>query len=180
VPATYFPAVIDRSASGFGVSFPDFPGLIASGATIGEACLQAEQALAMHVDAMVKDKDAIPSPSDLDAIELVEGSDDVARVMVRADIPAKVERVLVSIDANLLRAIDASAQNRSAFLADAARAYLGGIVASGITGQGDLATMNTGDIEQIYGLKRKKLARPLSTATQSIIDATDAAADFSR
>ncbi len=124
MPATYYPAIIDRSASGFGVTFPDFPGCVANGTTVGEACLQAEQALALHVEAMVKDKDAIPAPSDLDAIEDVEGADDVARVMVRVEVPAKVERVLVSIDANLLRAIDAAAPNRSAFLAEAARAAL--------------------------------------------------------
>jgi predicted RNase H-like HicB family nuclease len=156
MPATYFPAVIDRSASGFGVTFPDFPGLIANGATISEACLQAEQALALHVEGMVKDKDAIPAPSDIDAIEAVEGADDVARVMIRADVPTKVERVLVSMDANLLRAIDAAAPNRSAFLCEAARAHLGGIVAAAITGQGELATMNRADLEREYGLKPKR------------------------
>lgn len=129
MPATYYPAVIDRSASGFGVTFPDFPGCVANGATINEACVHAEQALALHVEAMVKDKDAIPAASEIDAIEEVEGADDVARVMVRAEVPAKVERVLVSLDANLLRAIDAVAPNRSAFFADAARARLDGISA---------------------------------------------------
>jgi predicted RNase H-like HicB family nuclease len=156
MPATYYPAIIDRSASGFGASFPDFPGVIANGATIGETCLQAEKALGMHLDAMVKDKDAIPAPSDLDAIEDIDGADDVARVMVRADVPAKVERVLVSIEANLLRAIDAVAQNRSAFLSDAARVHLNGIVAAAIDGQGELATMNRADLEMQYGLKRKR------------------------
>lgn len=154
MPATYYPAVIDRSASGFGVTFPDFPGCVANGATVGEACLQAEQALALHVEAMVKDKDTIPAPSDLDSIEAVDGADDVARVMVRAEVPSKVERVLVSIDANLLRAIDAAAPNRSAFIADAARAHLGGVVAAAIIGQGQLATMNTSDLERLYGLQR--------------------------
>lgn len=124
MPATYYPAVIDRSASGFGVSFPDFPGCVANGATVNEAALSAEAALAMHVGAMVKDKDPLPEPSSLDAIEKVEGADDVARILVRVDTPVKVERVLVSIDANLLRAIDAVAPNRSAFLAEAARAAL--------------------------------------------------------
>lgn len=152
MPATYFPAVIDRAADGFGVTFPDLPGCIAAGATINEACLQAEQALALHIEAMVKDKDQIPAPSDLDSIEEVEGADDVARVLIRADVPSKVERVLVSMDANLLRAIDAAAPNRSAFLADAARAHLGGIVAAGIIGQGDLATKNEHDLVRKYGL----------------------------
>ncbi|SEN51047.1 Predicted nuclease of the RNAse H fold, HicB family [Sphingomonas gellani] len=124
MPAVYYPAMIDRSADGFGVTFPDFDGLVAHGASIGAACIQAEQALALHLEGMIRDKDDIPAPSDLESIEMVEGADDVARVMVRADIPVKVERVLVSIDANLLRSIDAVAPNRSAFIAEAARARL--------------------------------------------------------
>jgi predicted RNase H-like HicB family nuclease len=160
MPATYYPAVIDRSATGFGVTFPDFPGLVANGSDMGEACVQAEKALAMHVEAMVKDKDTIPAPSRPDEIEPVEDADDVARIMFRVDVPTKVERVLVSIDANLLRAIDAIASNRSAFLADAARAHLGGIVAAGIMRQGELATMNRSDLEREYGLKRRARKEP--------------------
>ena len=180
MPAIYYPAIIDQSASGsYGVTFPDFPGCVANGSTIGEACMQAEKALGMHVDAMVKDKDPIPEPSTLDDIEPIEESNDVARVMIRADVPAKVERVLVSIDANLLRAIDAVASNRSAFLADAARSHLGGIIAAGFQGQGELATMSRSDLEREYGLKRRKVRQP-SAAIQSIIEATDQAADFSR
>lgn len=154
MPATYYPAIVDRASDGFGVSFPDFPGCVAHGASISEACLQGEKALALHVDAMLQDKDPIPAPSALDDIERVEGADDVAYVMIRADVPTKTERVLVSIDANLLRAIDAATSNRSAFLSEAARAHLGGIVASGVLGQGELATMNRADLESEYGLKR--------------------------
>ena len=124
MPATYYPAIIDRSASGFGVSFPDFPGCIANGDTVNEAALNAEAALALHVEAMVKDKDDLPAPSDLDAIEEVEGAEDVARLLIRVDTPAKVERVLITLDTGLLRAIDAVASNRSGWIADAARARL--------------------------------------------------------
>jgi len=124
MPATYYPAIMDRSASGFGVSFPDFPGCIANGDSVNEAALNAEAALALHVEAMVKDKDDLPAPSDLDAIEEDEGAEDVARRVIRVDTPAKGERGLVSLDAGLLRAIDAVASNRSGWLADAARAAL--------------------------------------------------------
>lgn len=124
MPATYYPAVIDRSSSGFGVSFPDFPGCIANGATPNEAALNAEAALALHVEASAKDGDPLPLPSSLDDIEAVDGADDVARILVRVDTPAKVTRVLVSLDEGLLRAIDAVASNRSAWIADAARARL--------------------------------------------------------
>ena len=124
MPAAYYPAIIDRSANGYGVTFPDFPGCIAAGPTVNEAALNAEGALALHVEAMVKDKDPLPEPSDVGSIAEIPGAEDVAHLLVRADLPVKVERVLISIDANLLRAIDAVASNRSAFIADAARAAL--------------------------------------------------------
>jgi predicted RNase H-like HicB family nuclease len=148
MPATYYPAVVDRSTSDFGVSFPDFLGLTANGRTISEACARAELALAFHIDAMTKDKDAIPEPSSIDDIEPVDGANDVAFVMVRAEVAPKITRVLVSMDENLLRSIDAFAPNRSAFLAEAARARLDGITAAAIIGQGELATKGFADIDR--------------------------------
>lgn len=124
MPATYYPAVIDRSSDGFGVSFPDFPGCVAAGATVTKAALNAEAALALHIEGMVKDRDPLPEPSRLEDIEDVEGADDVARVLIRAEAPSKVERVLISLDSGLLRAIDAVAANRSAWIAEAARVKL--------------------------------------------------------
>jgi predicted RNase H-like HicB family nuclease len=157
MPAIYYPAIVDRSTSGYGVSFPDFAGVTANGRTISDACSRAEMALAFHIDTMTKDKDTIPEPSSIDDIEAVEGADDVAFVMVRAEVAPKVARVLVSIDENLLRGIDAVAPNRSAFLADAARARLEGITAAAIVGQGELATKGFADLERHlearYGLR---------------------------
>ncbi|MBB3347303.1 type II toxin-antitoxin system HicB family antitoxin [Sphingomonas sp. BK069] len=167
MPATYYPAIIDRSASGFGVTFPDFPGCIANGESVSEACVQGEKALALHIEAMVKDKDAIPQPSDCEQVRADLGEDEVI-AMIRADVPVKVERVLVSIDSNLLRAIDASASNRSAFIADAARAYLGGVVAAGIIGQGELATKGFEDLEKRYGLKPKRPRNDFGTHVVSV------------
>jgi predicted RNase H-like HicB family nuclease len=138
MPATYYPAVIDRSSDGFGVSFPDFPGCVAAGATVTKAALNAEAALALHIEGMAKDRDPLPEPSQLDDIEEVEGADDVARVLIRAEAPPKVERVLISLDSGLLRAIDAVAANRSAWIAEAARAKLAGEPLRGIERQEEL------------------------------------------
>lgn len=126
MPATYYPAVIDRSASGFGVSFPDFPGLIAGGATVQEAALNAELGLALHLKGLFDDKDPAPAPSDIDAIEPVEGADDVARILVRAEVPGKFSRIQITLEDSLLAAIDAQSSNRSGFLAQAAWAALRG------------------------------------------------------
>lgn len=124
MPPIYYPAVVDRSASGYGVTFPDFPGCVAAGATVQQAAANAEAALALHLDGMRADKDAIPQPSSLDDIEPAEGAEDVARVLIRAEAPGSFSRVQVTIEDSVLAAIDAVATNRSAFLTDAARAAL--------------------------------------------------------
>lgn len=154
MPATYYPAIIDRSASGFGASFPDFPGCVAAGATVNEAAINAEAALGFHVEAMAKDGDAIPAPSDFAEVVKLEEPDDVVGLMVRVDVPAKVARVLVSIDENLLRRIDAVASNRSAFLADAARAAL----SAGLPTQDDSRGVQITHAGKV--VKRRAAARP--------------------
>ena len=55
----------DRN-SDFGVSFPDFPGCITAGKTLEEARQLASEALSMHVEGMMEDKQLIPEPSTLD------------------------------------------------------------------------------------------------------------------
>jgi predicted RNase H-like HicB family nuclease len=124
MPATYYPAVIERTASGFGVSFPDFPLVISGGDTVHDAAVSAEAALAFHLDSMRTDGDVIPAPSDLDSIKPVDGADDVARVLIRADLPGKFQRIQVTMDEGLLAMIDRVSHNRSGFLSDAARAAL--------------------------------------------------------
>ena len=54
--------------SGFGVSFPDFPGCITAGKTLEDAHRMAAEALVLHLAGMVEDGDAIPEPSSLDAL----------------------------------------------------------------------------------------------------------------
>lgn len=120
----FYPAVIDRSATSFGVSFPDFPGCVAAGDTVNEAARSAEEALSFHIAGMREDGDAIPEPSSLDAIEGDPDIDEVARILVRGEIPGRSVRVQLSIEEGLLARIDRVAPNRSRFLADAARAAL--------------------------------------------------------
>ncbi len=120
----YYPAIIERGAEGFGVYFPDLPGCVSAGRTVQEAALGAEEALNGHLSVMAEYGDAIPAPSELDAIEAVEGSEEVARVLVRGERPGKAVRVQISIEEGLLARIDRAAKNRSRFLAEAAQAKL--------------------------------------------------------
>jgi predicted RNase H-like HicB family nuclease len=49
--------------SDFGISFPDFLGVITAGTDLDDARRMAEEALAFHVEGMVEDGEAIPEPS---------------------------------------------------------------------------------------------------------------------
>lgn len=76
----YIGLIHKEAESDFGVSFPDFPGLVTAGATLDEACIMGEQALAFHVDGLVEDGEAIPSPSSLE--ELMTDSEQRSRVFI--------------------------------------------------------------------------------------------------
>ncbi len=123
---TYYPAIIERGEQGYGIYFPDLPGCVSAGRTVQEAALGAEEALNGHLAVSAEYGDAIPEPSDLDRVEPFAGSEEIGRILVRGDRPGRAVRVQVSIDEGLLARIDRVARNRSRFLADAARAKLGG------------------------------------------------------
>ncbi len=81
-----YPAIIHHDeGTAFGVSFPDFPGVIASGDTIDAAIMDAEGALAASVALMVEHGQAIPSPSTREHIATLDGAKDAhSIVFVRA------------------------------------------------------------------------------------------------
>ena len=126
-------AVVHKSDAAFGVSFPDFPGVISGGATETEALQRARDGLALHIESMVEDGDPIPAPRSLEVLRAdAEFSDDfasaVAVALVDVDLPGKSVRLNVSLDETLVARIDRRAkeigETRSGFLAAAARARL--------------------------------------------------------
>lgn len=116
--------------SDYGISFPDVPGCVSTGATADAASRNAVAALALHIGAMVYDGEAIPPARDLDDIlsdpELADWRKDAVAVLVPLvlDRGSNV-RLNISMDRGLVEAIDAAARqrgmSRSAFLASAAR-----------------------------------------------------------
>ncbi|TGQ52321.1 hypothetical protein EN836_19560 [Mesorhizobium sp. M1C.F.Ca.ET.193.01.1.1] len=64
----YVGLIHKETGSDYGVSFPDFPGVVSAGASVGEALELAEQALALHVAGIVEDGETIPDPSSLDQV----------------------------------------------------------------------------------------------------------------
>jgi len=107
--------------SDFGVSFPDFPGCVSAGKTLEEARRRAAEALALHIEGMIEDGDAVPAPSNLDALRNDPNMKGAVAVLVSVE-PALEKTVRINITArkSQLEAIDQLARKagltRSAFI----------------------------------------------------------------
>jgi predicted RNase H-like HicB family nuclease len=114
-------AIIERGADGFGVYFPDLSGCTSGGDTLQQAITNAGEALALHVEGMIEDGQALPIPTPLDKIEIEPDVDMHALILIEAHQPARKMRINVIMDVDLLAEIDRVATNRSLFLSNAAR-----------------------------------------------------------
>jgi predicted RNase H-like HicB family nuclease len=121
---TYVALLRKEADSDFGVDFPDFPGCITAGITLEDARRMATEALALHLEGMIEDGDAIPEPSGLDAIMADPHHADAVAVLIDVPVRQVSVRVNVSLPKDLLMAIDLVSANRSRFLAEAAREKL--------------------------------------------------------
>lgn len=121
--ATYL-AIVERAGAGYSVFFPDLPGCTSAGATLQEVVTNAEEALAGHLILSAEMGAEIPAPSALDEIARDPDVDEAARLLVTAMLPGKSVRVNITMDEGLIDAIDRVTNNRSGWLAEAARARL--------------------------------------------------------
>lgn len=113
-----------QSKSDFGVDFPDFPGCVTAGKTLEDARRMATEALQFHIEGMIEDGDPIPAPSPLDTIMADRHHRDAVAVLIDVTVRRPAVRVNVSLPPDLLEAIDRVSDNRSRFLAEAAREKL--------------------------------------------------------
>ena len=121
-----------QDGSEFGVTFPDFPGLVSSGRSREEALERASEALGGHLAAMRADGDALPPARDFRALrndpEFMADIEDGAEPsrIAALEVPAPKERVNVMLARDVLRQIDRAAASkgvsRSAFIEAAAGA----------------------------------------------------------
>jgi predicted RNase H-like HicB family nuclease len=123
---TSYIAILRKEAdSDFGVDFPDFPGVVTAGCTLDEARQMAVEALDLHVDGMIEDGEAVPEPSSLDVVMSdLYNRDGIAILVDLAPKTVKAVRVNVTLPQDLIDAIDRVSDNRSRFLAEAARERL--------------------------------------------------------
>ncbi|MBA1143178.1 type II toxin-antitoxin system HicB family antitoxin [Mesorhizobium neociceri] len=122
----YIGLIHKEADSDFGVSFPDFPGVITAGISLDDARGMAEEALAFHVEGLVEDGEAIPEPSSLE--DVMSDKDNLSGVAILVALKAeatKVVRVNVTIPEDVLSQIDQYAErhgySRSGFLTAAAK-----------------------------------------------------------
>jgi predicted RNase H-like HicB family nuclease len=121
--ATFIGIVHKDEKSDYGVCFPDFPGCITAGTTLDDAMAMAREALSGHIEVMYEHHDPLPTKAmTLDQAKKHEFAKGATMfIAVEAPLPCKPIRVNVMLDANLVERIDRFANNRSAFLSQAAR-----------------------------------------------------------
>ena len=126
--ASYIALLRKERSSDYSVDFPDFPGCITAGKTLEEARAMAAEALAFHIEGLEADGAPIPAPSSLDSVRLIRQHRDAVPFLVAVEPATKIQRINITMDARVLREIDAYAaevgMTRSAFLMHAARREL--------------------------------------------------------
>jgi predicted RNase H-like HicB family nuclease len=126
---SYAIALIHEENGSFGISFPDFPGCVSTASTIDEVIAKGGQALALHVEGMIEDGEALPHLRGVRELradpELADWFEDATVAAIGVDLPKRAVRINISIDQGLLQRIDRAAkalgQSRSSFLAEAAK-----------------------------------------------------------
>jgi len=123
---SYIGLIHKDADSDFGVSFPDFPGVVTAGTNLDDARAMAEEALALHVEGLAEDGEAIPEPSTLE--QVMSDPDNRAGVAILFSVKTeqpKAVRVNVTLPSDVLDQIDRYAEahgfTRSGLLTQAAK-----------------------------------------------------------
>jgi predicted RNase H-like HicB family nuclease len=122
----YIGLIHKEASSDYGVSFPDFPGVVTAGKDLDDARAMAEEALTLHIDGLLEDGEAVPEASSLEEVMSdPENKDGVAILVAVKTDAAKCVRVNVTLPEDVLAQIDKFAKerglSRSGFLAQAAK-----------------------------------------------------------
>jgi hypothetical protein len=106
------------------VTFPDFPGLVSAGDTAEEALVNAHEALARPCRPYGAGRRQAAGAHGRRGCRCRSRHSDGGGHTGWLTVPGKAKRVNVTLDEALLEEIDEVADNRSRFLAEAARAEL--------------------------------------------------------
>jgi predicted RNase H-like HicB family nuclease len=125
-------AIVHEEKGAYGISVPDFPGCVSGGRTLEEAMRRGREALRVHAESMIEDGETLPVLRSLDQLKKDRTfREDVSGGLIVAlplDVPSKAMRINISLDENLVAALDDAAEraglSRSAFIAEATKAKL--------------------------------------------------------
>lgn len=127
-----YPIVIHKDKdTDFGVTVPDVAGCFSAGDTLEEAMGMAREAIECHLEGMLLDGEAIPTPSSIEIHQQNKEFSDGVWALVEIDLAKlsiKSKRVNITIPERLLNAVDHYAkrhgESRSGLLAQAVTEYM--------------------------------------------------------
>lgn len=127
-----FPIVIHKDPnSDYGVTVPDLPGCFSAGDTLDRAIENAQEAIECHIEGLLIDHEAVPTPRQIDDHHNNPDYADGVWALVSVDLSrleGKAKRVNVTIPERLLKQIDRFAkregESRSGLLTRAALEYV--------------------------------------------------------
>lgn len=117
----------------YGVTVPDIPGCFSAGESIDEAIVNAQEAIAGHLEILAEDGLIAPVPSTIDRHSALLEYQGAVWAFAEVDITpflGGTEKATVTLPRLLIKKIDAivaggKAKSRSSFLADSAAKALG-------------------------------------------------------
>jgi predicted RNase H-like HicB family nuclease len=127
-----YPVVIHKDVeSAYGVTVPDLPGCFSAGDTFDEALEQAKEAILCHVEGLLDDGIAVPSPQTVDVHQRKRLYTGGVWAVVEVDpsaLDTTIERVNITLPRRVLTKLDAAAkqvgETRSGMIARLAMAGL--------------------------------------------------------
>lgn len=111
----------------YGVVVPDLPGCFSAGDSLDEAITNAQEAILLHIEALLDQAQPIPKPSTIAALRRKREFRSWTWAVVQADLSQlgdKAARINITLPQRVLRAVDDYArqqgETRSGFLSRAA------------------------------------------------------------
>lgn len=128
----HFPVVIHKDKrSDYGVTVPDLPGCFSAGRTYEKALEAAREAIALHLEGMLADGEAVPVPRPIEAHRRNPDFKGGTWALVEVDLgklSGKARRINITLPERALRQLDRRAkelgETRSGLLLRAALEYL--------------------------------------------------------
>jgi predicted RNase H-like HicB family nuclease len=117
----------ETGKGGYSAVFPDVPGCFSAGDNYEETYKMAHEALAFHIDCLIKDGEKVPQPRTLEQIkkkwedwkEWEKNYKFMPVPIALIPLAKKAKRVNLMIPESLLTRIDSIATNRSEFVSNA-------------------------------------------------------------